>query len=480
MSGVTYAVKVVDVIDDTSILVSGHPWKFDINLAVPVLNEDDGHPSRLNPQLMSLVPLIGPFRYSRGGENEFANLLDSISAYRYSKRFNSFEQINYITIPADGTDPIENDFVLSIESGVDVVNPSIIQPAADPERPKAYRLSSSQIGNIIEDREDGGYATILRRMNGDYNPIFNNIITFSEIDPYFKIGFENIPPNPSTVVYDQLNGKGISFDSFKQNTTNYGFISNYFYHKVNEQDSKNILKLSQTTDKLPLYPLIGEIAIDKKDINVFKSKYAKDYFTRALSGGDSETTNGTLSPVEKKTFMTSTIMKVRDTYDITKFDNTQEVSIEALDKIRFAKSNNTSIHWIEDESQVIADFYLPTAILNELIEDGIESKFRNYVSAANSYGDKSSIKDDLQVYSNSNISPRFIIDSIKIYGIEAKGLATNFVSVTQTSQLTADNYVELTNFNIQSYQNDGLSFRLIYNKKYGYSNNFKVHIKIQA
>ena len=481
LSGEPWAIKVLDVIDDTSILVSGHPWKFNVNLAVP-----EG--SRLNPQLMTLVPLTGPFYYSRGGENGFANLLDSISAYRYSKRFNSFEQINYITIPADGTDPIENDFVLSIESGVDVVNPSIVQPAADPERPKAYRLSSSQIGNIIEDREDGGYATILRRMNGDYNPIFNNIITFSEIDPYFKIGFDTIPPNPSTVVYNQLNGKGISFDSFKENTTNYGFISNYFYHKVNEQDSKNILKLSQTTDKLPLYPMIGEIAIDKRDINVFKSKYAKDYFTRALSGGESETTNGTLSPVEKKTFMTSTIMKVRDTYDITKFDNTQEVSIEVLDKIRFAKSNNTSIHWIEDESQVIADFYLPTAILNELIEDGIESKFRNYVSAANSYGDKSSIKDDLQIYSKSNISPRFIIDSIKIYGIQGKkgkGLfnqfsQTQFVSVTQTSQLTVDNYVELTNFNIQSYQNDGLSFRLIYNKKYGYSYNFKVHIKIQA
>jgi hypothetical protein len=226
--------------------------------------------------------------------------------------------------------------------------------------------------------------------------------------------------------------------------------------------------------------MIGEIAIDKKEINVFKSKYSKDYFTRALSGGESETTNGTLSPVEKKTFMASTIMKVRDTYDITKFDNVQELSIEVLDKIRFVQSNTASIHWIEDESQVIADFYLSTAILNELTEDGIERYFGRYVKAANSYGDKSSIKDDLQIYSKSNISPRFIIDSIKIYGIEGKGLETSFVSVTQTSQLTADNYVELTNFNIQSYQNDGLSFRLIYNKKYGYSYNFKIHVKIQA
>lgn len=495
VSSVTYAVKVIDVIDDTSILVSGHPWKFELD---PVQSTDPNDPPvppypisgapRLDPEFMALVTETGPFYYSWGGANEFANLLDSISAYKYSKRFNSFGQINYTTIPADGSDAIENDFILSVESGVDVVKPSIIQPAADPERPKAYRLSSNQIGNIIEDREDGGYATILRRMNGDYNPIFNDIITFSDINSDKKVlKIEEDPLVPTTVLkesvliaYNKLNGKGISFDSFKENTNNYGFISNYFYHKVNEQDSKNILKLSQTTDKLPLYPMIGEIAIDKKEINVFKSKYSKDYFTRALSGGESETTNGTLSPVEKKTFMTSTIMKVRDTYDITKFDNVQELSIEVLDKIRFVQSNTASIHWIEDESQVIADFYLSTAILNELIEDGIERYFGRYVRAANSYGDKSSIKDDLQIYSKSNISPRFIIDSIKIYGIEGKGLETSFVSVTQASQLTADNYVELTNFNVQSYQNDGLSFRLIYNKKYGYSYNFKIHVKIQA
>ena len=480
-NGEYYAVKVIDVIDDTSILVSGHPYKFVPN---PQQSTDPNDPiiapypeaQRLIPQLMGLVPVTGPFYYSQGGANEFANLLDSISAYRYSKRFNSFGEIKYVTIAEDGTET-SNDFVLSIESGVDVVKPSIIQPAADPERPKAYQISSNQIGNIIEDREDGGYATILRRMNGDYNPIFNDIITFSDINSDKKVDGSS---DSKLITYNQLNGKGISFDSFKENTTDYGFIKNYFYHRVNEQDSKNILKLSQTTDKLPLYPLIGEIAIDKKDINVFKSKYSNDYFTRTLSATESETTNGTLSPVEKKTFMTSTIMKVRDTYDITKFDNIQEVSIEVLDKIRFAQSNTSSIHWIEDEAQVIADFYLPTAILNELIEDGIERNFRRYVNVANSYGDKSSIKDDLQIYSKSNISPRFIIDSIKIYGIEAKGLETNFVSVTQTSQLTNDNYQELTNFNIQSYQNDGLSFRLIYNKKHGYSYNFKVHIKIQA
>ena len=254
--------------------------------------------TRLDPQYISLVAESGPFYYSQGGANEFANLLDLISAYKYSKRFNSFGQVNYITIPADGTSATFNDYILSIESGVDIVKPSIIEPKADPERPKAYRLSSNQIGNVVVDREDGGYVTILRRMNGDYNPIFNDIITFSDINSGKKVNDDFTTASLIKLIsYNQLNGKGIAFDAFKQNTSNYGFISNYFYHKVNEQDSKNILKLSQSSDKLPLYPMIGEIAIDKKEINVFKSKYSKDYFTRALSAGESETTNGTLSPV---------------------------------------------------------------------------------------------------------------------------------------------------------------------------------------
>jgi hypothetical protein len=484
-SGVIYAVKVLDVIDDTSILISGLPYEFDEStgkINITTTPAGDEKEERLDKDALALIESTGPFYYYEGGENEFANLLDSISAYNYSKRFNLFGDINYITIPADGTIQVENDFVLSIESGIDVIKPSIVVSNDDPDRPKAFKISSNQIGNIIQDREDGGYATILRRMNGDYNPIFNQIVTFSDIYSDKKIiqialtGKEDF----YSIAYKVYNEKGISFESFKENTDNYGFINNYFYHKVNEVESKNVLKLSQTTDKLPLYPLIGEIAIDKKNINVFKSKYAKDYFTRSLSIGDFSLANGTLSPVENKAFMTSTIMKVKDSYDITSYTNTKEKSLEDLDKIRSTQSNITSVHWIENDSQITADFYLYSAILNKLIEDGIEEHFKIYIEPLESYGNTSSLNDDLQLYSKLNISNRFIIDLIKIYGIEGKGIETGFVSITEASKLTDDNFKELTNFNIQSYQNDSLSFRLIYNKKLGYSNNFKILIKIQA
>ena len=47
----------------------------------------------------------------------------------------------------------------------------------------------------------------------------------------------------------------------------WGSIKNHFYRKVNESNASGVTKLSATSDKLPLYPLIGEVTIDKKDVN---------------------------------------------------------------------------------------------------------------------------------------------------------------------------------------------------------------------
>lgn len=470
--GDTYAVKVIGILNDESILVSGWPYLFDVNTGQEVPGN-----FRLSPQDFSLVPASSYiFTYYEGGKNEFANLLNEVNAYNFANRFNKFEEINYINIDKNGVET-NNDYVLSVESGVDVIKPSIIKSETDPERPKAYQLSSGEIGSIIVDREDGGYITLLRRMNGDYNPLFNDVITFTDIYDGKVLGLIS---DRESVIYNSKNGTGIAFESYKNNRSDYGYINNYFYHKVNDEDSKNILKLSQTSDKLPLYPVIGEIAIDKKNINLFKSKYASDFFIKSLPAGDFRVAHGTLSPVEKKNFMVSTIMKVKNSYDITKFTNTQEKTLEALDSVRINNTNIETIHWFEDEYQVIADFYLPDAILGELIEDGIKTKFKKYVNPLNSFGDKSSIDDDLKLYANANISTRFIIENIDIYGIEGKDLATNFISVLNTEELLKDGFAKMTNFNIQSYQNDGLSFRLIYNKRRGYTYNFKIHVKIQA
>ena len=481
--------KVSSIIDDTQIKIKGIPRLFTIGDG-PFYDQ-----APLTESQLETVSNMGTgFKYWETGSAGWKNLLEEVVSYNFAKRFNNFGEISYISVGDYGE--VLNGFVLEIQDGVDFVKPSMLDTAPDGEKPRSYQLGSKEIGKILKGRDDGGYFTVLRRMNGEYNPLFIDVVDFTEM--YTEVSTA-IPGNDplgiysgevyleetsdlrrKALIYNKFKNKGIAFASYKDVNDSYGFINNYHYHKVNDENSKNLLKLSETTDKLPLYPVIGEIAIDKKDFNIFKSKYASDYFTKALPGSDNVTVYGTLSPVELKSFMSSTIMKVKDQYDLTSFSQTIETSIDSLDSIRFNKLNKTAIHWLENDSEIIADFYLPKTIYNELLEDGIQSKFSKYLTAENSFGDKTTVLDDLERYVYSNIVSRFIIENTEIYGIAGKNITTDFKSVDSPAELKDGRFVKQTNFDIQGYQNDGLSFRLIYNKKPGFKYHLKLHIKIQA
>ena len=482
----TYGMKVVDVVSDSQILIDGKPVAFEVDGNGVILGPIPGGQTLDNP---TATPLNTEYLYWQGGAGGYKNLLEEIVAYNFVDRFNKFGNVNYLTV--DETGEYTNRFNLEVEDGTEIIKASLTTKKSDADRPKSYQLSSNEIGKSIKLREDGGYFTILRRMNGDYLPLFRDVVTFSDIFTDQKIEVINKISNNTYnlnderryLIYNKFNNLGISFESHKlinQVTNQYGFMKNVFYHKVNDENVKNLLKLSQTSDKLPLYPAIGEIAIDKKDLNVFKSKYSSTYFTKNLPASRSVEVHGTLSPVEVKSFMASTVMKVNDIYELTSFTSINESSLESLDYIRINLLNKASIHWTETDSQILADFYLPSSIIDELLEDGIRDVFKNYIKAENSFGEKDSIDDDLDQYIINNIVNRFIIDQIEIYGIEGKNIGTEFVSVTNPDELLTDGYMNLTNYETQKYQNDSLSFRLIYNKKIGYQYKLRVYVKIQA
>ena len=482
-----YGFKIIEVLNNNEVIVAGRPIVFQNSInGVNVIGPSTIPLPPMDSSTISILDANNTtFYYWQSGKAGWEALFENIVSYNFARKFNKFEDISYTTIR--NGEKIKNEFVLEVQDGVEIVKPSVLDTAPDGDKPKSYQLVSSEIGRVLRKRRDGGYVTILKRMNGEYTPIFKDVITFTNI---YSENAQYIP-NTATNEIEPLNVReylifnkfrygGIAFESYKKINEKYGFIENMYYHKVNDENSKNLLKLSETTDKLPLYPAVGEIGIDKKDVNVFKSKYADDYFTKSLPGGNSNKVHGTLSPTEVKSFMASTVMKVEDIYDLTSFTSTYETGLDALDSIRNNKLESTAIHWTENENEIIADFYLPRAIYNELLEDGILQRYRKYISAENSFGDKESILDDMQKYVYKNIVNRFIIDNIEVYGVEGKDLETDFISVTEVSHLTRNDFRPLTNFEIKGYQNDGLSFRLIYTKKEDYNYNLKVHVKIQA
>ena len=69
--------------------------------------------------------------------------------------------------------------------------------------------------------------------------------------------------------------------------------------------------------------------------------------------------NGTLSPIEERSFFASTIMKVKNQYDITAYNTSRVFSLRDLDVIRYDEKENTNTVYIfEDRNKVYMDFYI--------------------------------------------------------------------------------------------------------------------------
>jgi len=278
------------------------------------------------------------------------------------------------------------------------------------------------------------------------------------------------------LINEKFNGYGIAFESYKNNIKDYGIIKNMYFHKVNEDADNPIIKLSADSEHQPLYPMVGEIAIDKRDVNLFDSKYTKGFFTKSFSGLTSVVVHGTLSPVEVKSFMSSNVMKVNDEYSLDLYNHYKMSTIDALEKVQNTDSNKYAIHWFEDDDRIFADFYLSNMVYDKLISDGILAKFKTTVSPLNSWGDKTTVEDDLLEYIEHNITPRFIINNVDVYTIESKLITTTFTQGVSN----VVGYEKSKSHSIELFGKGKPGFRLIYMKRPGYNYDFKVNVKIIA
>ena len=478
--GLMYALEIISAVDEKNILVKGVPQLWD-STSGKVLTG-----TGLTSSLSSAIPNDIPLTYYQGGKNSWSNVLEGIASFGFASDINANENVTYTTILEDGNVD-NNKFTIEIEDGTEFIKTSILDIELDEIRPKAFKLNNNEIGKELVAREDGGYFTNLRRMNGKYNPMFKEIVTFTNLFRNNKMIDPTVLLDPLSdgiqiieeAKYKRTREYNTAFSSYLKTGSDYGILKNFFYHKINEKGN-SVIKLSKETDKLPLYPHIGEIAIEKRDLNLFKSKYAKDYYIRSLEGGGSENVHGTLSPIEERSFFASTIMKVKDIYDITSYSNTSTNSLRDLDSIRYSEKAKQSAYIYEDSQKIYIDFYIIDSVINELKEDNISAHYSNYVNVANSYGDKTTIEDDVNEYIKENIIPRFIIDGILVYGLQTNESVTELNSVIDPVNIMEGGYLPLTNFEIRRFAEKPLNFRLIYNKKPGYNYKLRVHTKIQA
>ena len=227
------------------------------------------------------------------------------------------------------------------------------------------------------------------------------------------------------------------------------------------------------------YPLINEIAIDKKDRNVFKSAWEDNYYVRSKAGGNIDYLPGTVSTIEEKSYLASALVKYRPSYSILEFTTSSVTSESELDLILVNDSSKTNVVFFEDNNSIIADFYLSDLIAGVIGDDGLRQTINLFVSPENSEGDKTTVEDDIKKYALNNIVGLYVMENIQLYTKKYKGNPSEFIS-TDSIELIDNGYVADQNFTYNAHGQKPLNFRLIYNKELGYSYSIRTLIKIQA
>jgi hypothetical protein len=232
----------------------------------------------------------------------------------------------------------------------------------------------------------------------------------------------------------------------------FGKIRNYFYHKVNSINAGGILELSGTSSFQSLYPLIDEIAINKRDtFYIFSSSWDPGYFTTNLTKSSSILSPGTFSSLEKKAFAGSKYLKVPQNFLLEEFLETEYRVTEVGSQVSI---------YLDVQSALVRYFYSKTSDL-----------FRKYINPSFTLFSDSTVEEYAKSSIRKNILPLYKINVIDFYLRESRSVEPDNFEPFQlsNSEKSALGLRTVKNFTVNFKDPNQFNLDLIYIKKSGFS-----------
>lgn len=400
-------------------------------------------------------------------------------------------KVSYYNIDENGKETVGK-YILDVDFGTEFHKLDNLTVKPDVDKPSIYKINSNIIGSVVELNDSLPYK--LKKYTYAYKPRFKTNVNFggangnfdllddsnvikqyniNELRQFLDRDLETQPLDNFEYLlyyYDNFNNKKFAPSLQKGNKT----LDEFYFHKVNIINP-DILKLSKSTDKLPLYPAINEIAIDYRKLNLFSRKYkSEDFHLLHLNANEVKNYKGTFNPIEDKFFFTSSIMNVKNNYKVNEFSYDCVANYDELQKLIQVKDFENvkkSLYMTNDGLKTYIDINLAHSFEQHLINfESFRTHLSNYINANESYGDLSSLEDDIRAYIKNNIFNRFFIKSVKIGYVEDPGNRDN---VSSDANIL---YKSFTNF--KSYVvNDILRIELTKHRDIPYKFNIEINFE---
>jgi len=371
-----------------------------------------------------------------GGVNNMAYIMRRISLSQISERVNSESQyISYTTYYWDedtlSTKSRSNNFLMRLEKPTSFLRNSGLAPIksyAGPQtlgqtEPTGYRIS------------DGGrsYASDILRYAGSYEPLFDKVIRYKGDKGDTVTGYTAA----------DLSYRNCTFAPEKKD---FGLLKNLNYSKVDR--GSNILSASEELPSGPVYPLIGQTPIDRKNFSIFLSSWDPGYYNLYSNSTTQTPVAGTRSMRENKsflgskmmqtpylitsyTFITLEISRISGSTDIQLINDNARASVSQIQNIGPSNSNkgvgqlgtafssvdlqsvdegiypDVEVFWQKDDlnNKLVGSIRLDRILRRYLLNAGIDKVFVDNIISEYGVGDPNSIEDDINAYIDNNIAP---------------------------------------------------------------------------
>lgn len=284
---------------------------------------------------------------------------------------------------------------------------------------------------------------VIYRYDGKFRPLYKDVIRFTmneSNDLCSKVKYNLVLCNTS-LLDDPDNG------------TLFGMTLN----KVADDE---LMRKDNAGNIVSDYSILGYVTTFQTDVQVAKSNWDNNFFTKFNDTLHSEKTSGQESIKECKAFLGSKVMNVPNTYRFSTY-NEDECNIEVIES-NYQNSTlaATNVKGDKGSNKIHISFDMSKRMLREFIEDGAQEEF--YWSGnvllntkLHSYVRNSEYMEKyVKEYMRRNILDLYEIKGVKVYSFQVAGEDRVLVDLSET-EILKRRYKEYENAKADIY-NEGL------------------------
>jgi len=267
-----------------------------------------------------------------------------------------------------------------------------------------------------------------------------------------------------------------SYCSFGPDKDGFGIAKNVNYYKYSKEW---IFRIGKTSPSNPVYNLIGETPVDKRNISIFESSWDPGFYREYNSPTGYVSLPGTKNMREQKAFFASKFMKTPGLVNSQK-QNVYPTSLNNVLTLNYDNYPEYEILWEDTDKEIRGVLLVDRMLYKYFLNDGGKKSFNEFIVPEFGFGSLSTVDDDFKEYIYSNIVNTFqskkMVGSVKKLPLNQNQTMTPVIGDLADYQKLINGYFVSSEIKYTKVNDLRYEFKIPKDPSFNYSLSFSIQI----